>query len=214
MKLAIYGAAGMLGSRLVKEALDREHSVTALVRNTGKLGLTHERLREQKADARDAADVAAQVAGHDAVIVSISPRGDGGTEGYLQAVNAVREGCRKSGVTRLLWVGGAGSLEVSPGELLVNQPGFPEAYKPEALAALEALNRFKTEEELVWSFACPSILLEPGVRTGKFKVGGDQVLFNAAGESRISAEDFAYACLYQIEKLGKIRQRFTVGYVA
>ncbi len=214
MRLAIYGAAGMLGQRLVKEALDREHHVTALVRNPGKLGLAHERLTERQADARDAADVTAQVAGHDAVVVSISPRGDGGVEGYLQAVDAVRAGCKQAGVTRLLWVGGAGSLEVSPGELLVNQPGFPEAYKPEALAALEALNRFRTEEGLAWTFASPPIELAPGTRTGKFKLGGDQVLFNAEGQSRISAEDFAYACLYQIEKMGKIRQRFTAAYLA
>jgi putative NADH-flavin reductase len=213
MKIAIYGAAGMVGSRLVKEALDREHSVTALVRNTGKLGLAHERLFELKADARDADDVAVKVTGHDAVIGSISPRGDGGVEGYLQAVDAVMQGCRQAGVTRLLWVGGAGSLEVAPGQLLIDQPTFPQEYLPEARAGQEALHRFRAAQDLAWTFASPAIEIAPGERTGKFKLGGDQVLFDPQGRSRISAEDFAYACIYQLEKMGKIRQRFTAAYI-
>lgn len=213
MKFALYGAAGMLGRRLAREALDRGHSVTALVRHAGKLDFTHASLREVQADARDAADVARQAAGHDAVIVSISPRGDGGADGYLEAVDAVMAGCRAAGVTRLLWVGGAGSLEVAPGQLLIDQPGFPAEYKPEAAAALEALRRFRAVTDLAWTFASPAALLAPGERRGKFKLGGDQLLTDAKGESRISAEDFAYACVYQLEKMGKIRQRFTAAYV-
>lgn len=213
MKLAIYGAAGMIGSRFVKEALDREHSVTALVRHSGKLGIKHERLREVQADARDAADAAKQVAGHDAVMAAISPRGDGGVDGYFQALEGLREGCRKAGVLRLLWVGGAGSLEVAPGRLLIDQPYFPAEYLSEARAGQEALRRFREESVLEWSVACPAGLIAPGERRGKFKLGGDQLVVDAKGESRISAEDFAYACVYQLEKRGKIRQRFTAAYV-
>jgi putative NADH-flavin reductase len=213
MKLAIFGAAGMLGTRLVQEALDRGHSVTALVRTPGKLALQHPELTELQADARDEQQVAQRVAGHDAVIVSISPRGDGGVQGYLTAVEAVMMGCRQAGVKRLLWVGGAGSLEVAPGQLLLRQPGFPEAYRAEAEAALEALQRFRPVEDLEWTVASPAALMAPGERRGKFKLGGDQLVKDAKGESRISAEDFAYACIYQLEKHGKIRQRFTAAYV-
>jgi len=213
MKLALYGAAGMVGSRIAKEALERGHSVTALVRHTGKLGFQHPQLTELKADASDAADVAVKIAGHDAVISAISPRGDGGAERFLLAAKALMAGCKQAGVKRLLWIGGAGSLEVAPGLMLMDAPGFPEAYLDEARIQGEALKLFRAEDELEWSFACPAALLAPGERRGRFKVGGDQLVSNAKGESKISAEDFAYACVYQLEKHGKIRQRFTAAYV-
>lgn len=213
MKIALYGAAGMIGSRLAKEALDREHSVTALVRTPGKLVLRHPQLTEVQAEASDAADVARKIAGHDAVISAISPRGDGGGERFLQAARALMAGCKQAGVKRLLWVGGAGSLEVAPGLLLMDSPGFPDAYKPEAKLQAEALQLFRAETELEWSFASPAAEIAPGERKGKFKLGGDQLVKNAKGESKISVEDFAYACVYQLEKHGKIRQRFTAAYV-
>ncbi len=212
MKFALYGAAGMIGSRIAQEALDREHSVTALVRNTGKLSLKHSRLTELQADARNADDVAKKVAGHDAVISAISPRGDGGVEGFLKAADALIEGCKLASVKRLLWVGGAGSLEVAPGKMLMEQPEFPDAYLQEAKAQYEALKLFRAETELEWSYASPAALIAPGTRLGKFKLGGDQLVMNAKGESRISVEDFAYACVYQLEKHGKVRQRFTLAY--
>lgn len=213
MKFALYGAAGMIGSRIAKEALDGEHSVTALVRNTGKLGFQHPRLTEIQADARDADDVAKKIAGHDAVISAISPRGDGGVEGFLKAADALMEGCKLAGVKRILWVGGAGSLEVAPGKRLMDAPEFPDAYKTEANAQFEALKLFRAETELEWTYASPAALIAPGTRLGKFKLGADALVVNAKGESRISVEDFAYACVYQLEKHGKVRQRFTAAYV-
>lgn len=213
MKLALYGAAGMVGSRLAKEALDRGHSVTALVRHTGKLSLSHPELKELQADASDASDVAAKVAGHDAVISAISPRGDGGVEGFLKAARSLIAGCKQAGVKRLLWVGGAGSLEVAPGLMLMDAPGFPDAYLNEAKAQYEALKIFRAETELEWSYASPAAMLTPGERRGKFKLGGDQLVKDAKGESRISMEDLAYACVYQLEKHGKIKQRFTAAYI-
>lgn len=213
MKLALYGAAGMVGSRIAKEALDRGHSVTALVRHAGKLALKHPQLKEVQADAAEAVDVAAKVAGHDAVIVSISPRGDGGVERFMQAAHSVMQGCKQAGVRRLLWIGGAGSLEVGPGQLLLDQPYFPAEYLGEAKAAYEVLKLFRAETQLEWTFFSPAALLAPGERRGKFKLGGDQLVTDAKGESRLSMEDLAYACVYQLEKGGKIRQRFTAAYV-
>jgi len=212
MKLALYGA-GMIGSRFAQEALSRDHSVTLLVRHPEKVTLKHAALTVKPGNASDAADVAAKVAGHDAVMVAISPRGDGGADGYLAALDAVREGCKRAGVKRVLWVGGAGSLEVAPGKLLLEQPGFPPEYLPEAKLGLKALQTFRAETELDWSVASPAALIAPGERRGKFKLGGDQLVADAKGESRISAEDFAYACVYQLEKGAKIKQRFTAAYV-
>jgi len=212
MKLAIYGATGMIGQRLVKEALDRDHSVTALSRTPGKLGLSHAALTERAGEAADARGVAAAVAGHDAVISAISPRGDGGKERFLAAVPALIAGCKQAGVKRLLWVGGAGSLEAAPGLRLMDAPGFPDAYKDEAQAQADALALFRAEAELEWTVASPAALIAPGERRGKFKLGGEQLVVDAKGESRISAEDFAYACIYQLEKHSKVRQRFTAAY--
>lgn len=212
MRFAVYGA-GMIGSRIAQEALNREHYVTMIVRHPEKVTLRDPDLNVVAGDARDAADVTAKVAGHDAVFVAISPRGDGGADGYKAALDAVRAGCKQAGVKRVLWVGGAGSLEVAPGQLLLEQPAFPAEYMGEAKLGLLALQTFRTEQDLDWSVASPAALITPGERRGKFKLGGDQLVTDAKGESRISAEDFAYACVYQVEKHGKIKQRFTAAYI-
>ena len=110
------------------------------------------------------------------------------------------------------WVGGAGSLEIAPGKALVDAPTFPEAYKPEALAGRVVLEALRRETTLDWSFLSPSTLFEPGERTGVFRLGGDQLLADAAGVSRISMEDFAIALADEIESPKHSRRRFTVGY--
>lgn len=212
MKFAIYGAAGMIGSRLVHEALSRGHEVTALVRTLGKLKLSHASLREVQANAENPVDVAAKVAGHDAAISAISARDARGPAVIVDAAKAMILGCRQAKVLRLLWVGGAGSLETAPGHLLLDSPLFPKEYLGEARAQYEALKIFRTETELEWTYASPAALIAPGERKGKFKLGGDSLVVDAKGESRISAEDFAFAVIYQAEKRGKIRQRFTVAY--
>ncbi len=213
MNLALYGAAGMLGSRIAKEALDRGHSVTALVRTLGKLALKHENLVKIQADATDATDIAKQVKGHDAVICAIGSHDANGPETLKKAAHALIKGLKEAGVLRLMWCGGAGSLEIAPGQLIIDQPWFPAAWLPAARAQQECLNILKSETELEWSYASPAALLEPGERKGKFKLGGDQWVVDKNGESKISAEDLAFAIVYQLERHGKIRQRFTLGYV-
>jgi putative NADH-flavin reductase len=212
MKFAIYGAAGMVGSRLVNEALSRSHEVTALVRTPGKLKIENPAFKELQADASDAADVAQKVAGHDAVICAISPRNERGPDLMPEAAKALISGMKKAAVKRLLWVGGAGSLEVAPGVMLMSTPEFPKEYLSEAQAGYEALKVLREEKELDWSYLSPAAILAPGERKGKFRLGGDQLLVDANGNSKISMEDYAYALIYQAEKGGKIRQRFTVAY--
>jgi putative NADH-flavin reductase len=115
-------------------------------------------------------------------------------------------------VKRVLIVGGAASLEVAPGVMLIDTPGFPEQIKVQAAPAVEALKAIRQIKDLEWSFVSPSIMIVPGERTGKFRLGGDELLKDAKGESKISQEDFAIALVDECEKPKHVRKRFTVGY--
>ena len=127
---------------------------------------------------------------------------------YSQFINGVK----KAGITRVLFVGGAGSLEVRPGVQALDLPGFPAEYKQGALATREALHLLQQETGLEWSFLSPSADLAPGQRTGQFRLGKDQMLKDENGQSRISVEDYAVAMIDEVERPAHIRQRFTVGY--
>ena len=213
MKIALIGATGFVGSAILKEALYRAHEVTAIVRNSDTL-TPHEKLRPMKGDVYNEDEVVRLVAGHDAVISAFNP-GWNNPDIYNQQVKGARSiinGVKEAGVKRLLFVGGAGSLEVKPGVQSVDLPGFPPEYKQGALATREALNLLRKEPSLDWSFLSPSADLFPGQRTGKFRLGTDQLLADAQGKSRISVEDYATAMIDEVEKPKHIRQRFTVGY--
>jgi len=213
MKIAVIGATGFVGSTILQEALQRGHEVTAIVRHPEKV-TPHPKLRPHKADVQKADEVTRSVAGHDAVISAFNP-GWSNPDIYNQQVKGTRaiiDGVKKAGVKRLLFVGGAGSLEVKPGVQSVDLPEFPAEYKQGALATREALNLLRKEPNLDWSFLSPSADLFPGQRTGKFRLGTDQLLADAKGESRISVEDYAMAMIDEVEKPKHIRRRFTVGY--
>lgn len=148
--------------------------------------------------------LAAAVAGHDAIIHSVK---------FLSTdVEKVISATKKGHVARLLVVGGAGSLEVAAGLLLVNAPNFPAEYKSEALAGAAFLERLRKEKVLDWTFLSPSAFFAPGQRTGKFRLGKDQLLIAADGKSHVSMEDFAIALADELEKPKHARERFTVGY--
>ena len=213
MKIALIGATGFVGSAILKEALYRGHEVTAIVRNPDTL-TPHEKLRPMKGDVYNEAEIVRLVAGSDAVIRAFNP-GWSNPDIYSQQVKGARSilnGVKNSGVKRLLFVGGAGSLEVTPGVQSVDMPGFPAEYMQGALATRETLNMLRKETGLEWSFLSPSADLFPGPRTGIFRLGTDQLLTNAQGESRISVEDYAMAMIDEVEKPQHIRRRFTVGY--
>jgi putative NADH-flavin reductase len=124
----------------------------------------------------------------------------------------VYNACRQSGVRRVLVVGGAASLEVEPGVMLIDTPGFPDEIKVQAAPAVEELKRIREIKDLDWTFVSPSIMIVPGERTGKFRIAGDELLKDENGDSRISQEDFSVALLDELEKPQFIRKRFTVGY--
>jgi len=213
MKIALIGATGFVGSAILQEALNRGHEVTAIVRNPEKLQ-AHPKLHPQKGDVYNEEEVARLVAGHDAVISAFNP-GWRNPDIYNQQVKGTRaiiNGVKKAGIKRLLFVGGAGSLEVKPGVQSVDLPGFPAEYKQGALATRDALTILRQETGLEWSFLSPSADLFPGQRTEQFRLGTDQLLKDAKGESRISVEDYAMALIDEVEKPKHIRRRFTAGY--
>jgi len=208
MKIALLGAGGMIGSRIAAEALSRGHEVTAVVRTPGKLAAKHTRLKEVQGDALSATSIARAIASQDAVISAISAPEQ---QELLRATAAQIEAVKQAGVPRLLVVGGAGSLEVAPGLQLVDAPGFPDAYKPPALAHREVLKIYR-KADLDWTYLSPAAVIAPGERTGKFRLGKDQLVADAKGDSRISAEDYAVAMIDEVERPRHIRQRFTLAY--
>lgn len=202
-KVALIGASGFIGSRLLAELAARNHAVTAIVRSPEKVaalpGVT-----AVKGDVFDKDRLAELIAGHDAVISAVHFTASD-PQLLLAAV-------KQSGVKRYLVVGGAGSLEVAPGVKLFDTPQFPAVYLDEARKGGVFLDLLKQEQGLDWTFLSPSALIQPGERTGQFRLGTDQLLVDAKGNSAISAEDYAIALVDELEKPAHSRRRFTVGY--
>lgn len=202
-KIAIIGATGRAGSQLLEEALRRGHSVTAIARDTSKIG-PRAGVVSQNVDALDSAALQAAVAGHDLVISA--------AHFATLPASAVIGPVKKAGVKRLLVVGGAGSLLLPDGTRVIDSPGFPAEYKAEAGAGAEFLENLRQEQDLDWTFLSPSAEFVEGQRTGKFRIGKDDLLVSSEGRSWITFADFAIAMLDEVQAPKHIRQRFTVGY--
>jgi len=216
MKIVLFGATGNVGRRVAAEALSRGHEVVGVVRDPAATAAPDSRVRLVKGDATKADSVAEVVKGADAVVSAISPRPNArglAAPSLVENARAIIAGLRRANVKRVLFVGGAGSLEVSPGQQLVDQPGFPEAYKAEALEGREALRVWRTQGEgLDWTFLSPAAEIAPGERTGRYRTTGDQFLVDAAGKSFITFEDYAVAVLDELERPRHVGQRFGVAY--
>lgn len=212
MNIALIGASGFIGSALLKEALARGHKVTALVRHPEKLAAAAN-LRAVAADVADQASLAEQLGGHDAVISAFSGHAHEDVFAYyVKGFRAILGAVKSVRVPRLLVVGGAGSLEVAPGLQVLDTPDFPAQYKATAEGAREALKLLRQEEALDWTMLSPSAIIAPGERTGRFRLGTDQLLIDANGQSHISVEDYAVAMIDELERPNHARRRFTVGY--
>lgn len=202
MKVAVIGASGRAGSRLVSELTSRGHAVTAIARNPEKAP-QGPLVTLKRGDVGDGAGLTDLLRGHDAVISAVR---------FLDSDPATLVAAvRNSGVKRYLVVGGAASLEVAPGVTLLSTPQFPAAYKAEATRGAQFLDYLRGVDDLDWTFLSPSAMIDFGERTGKFRLGKDQLLTNEKGSS-ISFEDFAVAMVDEIEKPAHVRARFTVGY--
>lgn len=203
MNIALIGASGNVGTRILEEALRRGHTVTAIARDTSKIA-PRTGVTVRQADVLNAAALADALKGADAVVSS-------GRFANFKAADLVSP-LRTAGVKRVAVVGGAGSLEIAPGKALIDTPDFPAEYKPEASAGRDFLNDLRKIDDLDWTFISPSAFFIPGERTGQFRLGQDQLLVAADGKSSISFEDFAIALIDELEQPKHVRGRFTVGY--
>jgi putative NADH-flavin reductase len=212
MNVTLIGASGFIGSALLQEALARGHQVKALVRRPEQIK-SQERLQALKADVFDADALATLVRGSDAVITAFSGHSHGDVRNdYLRGLQAIVKATQSAGVPRLLVVGGAGSLFVAPGLQAVDTPDFPDQWKGSALGARDGLNYLREQENLDWTMLSPAAMIQPGERTGRFRLGKDELLQDAQGNSRISLADYAIAMIDELEKPAHSRQRFTVAY--
>lgn len=216
MSIVVFGASGNIGSNIRKEALLRGHRVTAVTRSAR---LEPEpNLTALTADISSAEDVARIASGHDAVISAYSPglrnySAEDAAELIRKAHEALFEGVKRAGVRRLIIVGGVGSLEASAGVDVVDSDFYPADHKAHTLRNREILRSLKRgEHDLDWSYVSPPLNIKAGERTGHFRLGGDQLLRDPAGESRISEADFAIAILDALDQGKFMRQRFTVAY--
>jgi putative NADH-flavin reductase len=216
MKLVVFGATGNVGQRVAAEALRRGHEVTGVVRDPESVQSPDPRVRLVKGDATNADSVAEVVRGADAVVSAISPRPNArGLPAPSLSANAraLTKGLLAADVKRVLYVGGASSLEVAPGKALADMPDFPEMYRAEAREGREALDVFRNEAKgLDWSYLSPAAEIAPGKRTGKYRTTDDKLLVDDKGKSFITFEDYAVAVLDELERPQHVAKRFGVAY--
>ncbi|WKX73950.1 NAD(P)-dependent oxidoreductase [Streptomyces sp. XD-27] len=212
MRITVFGAVGAVGSRVVAEALSRGHEVTAVVRDPARFPELPAAARARTGDAANPEDVAALSAGQDLVISATRPAP--GREGDLVATTrALLAGLARTGV-RLLLVGGAATLTL-PGRgglTVVEDPDFPADLRAIALACADQHQVCRAETGVDWAYLSPPALLEPGERTGAYRLGRDELLIDADGNSAISMEDLAVALLDEAERPAHHRTRFTVAH--
>jgi uncharacterized protein len=210
MRLVIFGASGLLGTRLVSEALSRGHQLTAVARDVARIDDRGGQVATAAADVTDPGSVAAVAGGHDAALSAVTQHDR--PEMLVDAARGLLAGLSTAGVRRLVVAGGAGSLLVASGQRLMDTEGFHEEWKPEAIAAAAALDVFRqADTDVEWSYVSPGALLAPGERTGHYRLGGDELLVDEHGKSAISMEDFAIAMLDEAEAAKHPRQRFTAA---
>lgn len=213
MKIALIGATGFTGTPLLNEAVQRGHQVTAFSRNPEKTP-ERENVVPEKIDVFNTEELTEKLKGFDAIISAYNPgfTNPNYTEDFGKGSESIETAAENSGVKRLIVIGGGGSLFVAPGVQAVDTPEFPEEYRSSAKAARDYLNVLRKNEKLDWTFVSPAFELSSGERTGKFRTGLENPVFDAEGRSRISVEDLAVAILDELENPQHIRERFTASY--
>ncbi|MFZ0521537.1 MAG: NAD(P)-dependent oxidoreductase [Candidatus Acidiferrales bacterium] len=212
--IVLIGATGMIGQRILHEALSRGHKVTAVVRDTSRTGEQRANLDYRTGDIFQPDTIASAAVDHDVVVSAYGAGPKGDPSLLVKAAHSLIEALTRVEPIRLIAVGGAGSLEVGPGMQLMNAPDFPAAWKGFAQAHAEALDVYRKSgfAGFDWTVVTPPALIEPGARTGRYRTDLDQLIVDGKGKSYISAEDFAVAVVDEIENPRFRGQRFTVGY--
>lgn len=214
-QIVLIGASGFVGSALLNEALHRGFQVKAIVRNPEKITLKNPSLQVVKGDVSSPETVTSLCKGYETVVSAYNP-GWSNAHIYDETLTiypGILKGVKEAGVKRFLCVGGAGTLYVKPGVRIVDTGTVPKAILP----GVESLGKFYTdvllkEKDIDWVFFSPAATLEPGKRTGKFRLGKDNLIVDEDGESRISVQDYAVAMIDEAENPAHHRERFTIGY--
>lgn len=216
MNLVIIGASGFIGSAITQTALARGHQVRAIVRDTTRLEALAQQypqqLVQQSLNVLQTADLADAIADADAVISAFSGHAAADIsaayqQGFESILTAVKQTKR-----RLLLVGGAASLKLPDDSLLLHSPHFPEQYRASALGAYAALQQLQAQTDVQWSYLSPAAEIFPGDSQGPVRLGGDYLVMDAAGQSRISTDDYAAVMLNEVEQPLHPQQRFTAAY--
>ncbi len=209
MKVVLYGATGKVGSVILKELVDRGHTVIAAARTPEKVQKLKNVIAVQD-DLSNPAKIATIVKGADAVVSAYGPPPDKTTE-IIGATDCLVQGIEQAGGPRLIVVGGAGSLFVAPGVTLRESGHLPKEWIAIVDAHIQVLRNLK-QSSINWTYFSPAAFFEPGERTGKFRLGEDDLITDAHGNSRISFEDYAIALVDEFENPRHQRERFTIGY--
>ena len=213
-KIVLIGASGYVGSAILNEALNRGFQVKAAVRNPAKITISNPNLEVAQVDVSSVDKVAEISKGADAVVSAYNPgwKNPNIYEELLQTYPAILNGVKKAGVQRFLMVGGASTLFVAPGVRLMDE-GVPESLKGGIISLAEFyLNTLMKEKNIDWIFLSPAANLVPGERTGKYRLGKDELIVDERGESTISVQDFAKAMIDELETPKHHQERFTLGY--
>ena len=212
MKIVLFGASGMIGQRVLAEAVRRGHTVEAVVRDPSKVSTQGAKVTVKKGDLTDAASLPSLIAGHDVVVSAFAP--PPGSEGKVADVakNLVAAVSAAKPSPRLIAVGGAGGLKVAPDLKVIDTPNFPAFLKPIAQAHIDAYQQAYSKSAIDWTFFAPAATIQPGGRTGKYRTSRDQLVVDDKGNSSISAEDYAVALLDEIEKPQFRRSMMTAAY--
>jgi uncharacterized protein len=197
MKVVLFGATGMIGSRIAQELEGRGHEVIAATRAAG-------------ADAVAPDSVARLATGADAIVNAVSARS--GEFTLTDVAHGLLEGARHAAVRRVIVVGGAATLEVAPGQRLLDTPDFPDEWKAEAIEGAESLETYRRADDVDWTFVSPAAYIHPGERKGAYRLGGDELLVDENGTSEISAEDYAIAIADLLETTDHARTRVSVAW--
>lgn len=215
MDIVLLGATGFVGTALLKEALDRGHRVTAVSRSASRLD-AHPHLTPVEVDINDVATLTSLFVDRDAVIHAYAPpRSDSverRVEQQTRATQTIITALKHAGVKRILAVGGAGTLRVAGGGYNMDRPDFPPEYEGGVKSTKVIKELLEREPELEWTSLSPAHEIFAGQRTGTFRLGLDEMIVDAEGNSRISVEDYAVAMIDELEHPRHTRRRFTVGY--
>jgi uncharacterized protein len=214
-KVALIGASGFIGSQLVKELLNRGYQVTAIVRSVNKINNDDNNLKVFSADVFDTDKLVEVLKNNDAVISAYNPGWNNPNiyEDTIKGYRSIIEAVKKAGIQRLQAVGGAGSLFVAPGKTVLDTGVIPDEILPGVKAlALVLKDQFLQEKDLDWVFFSPAGTIEPGERTGKYRLGLDTLIADKQGNSKISVQDYAKAMVDELENPTHHQQRFTIGY--